>query len=265
VASATFDNFHKNSATIIRRAVFGQEDEKGDFKPLAFKTNKLIVTNVDIQSVEPVDQRTRDSLQKSVQLAIEITTKSQEASARHDAERVEQEAKGRLERQKIQDEAHAEKARTALLELQAHSAAVESSGQAAAEARARAEAANIEGKAAVKQAGHKAEASNIKAKIELQQMKLTHEAELQHKQALYELEISKAKELALIEAEKFKEMVDAIGPQTIRSIATAGPETQAKLLKGLGLKSFLITDGNSPVNLFNTAQGLIGGNFSQQH
>ena len=42
------------------------------------------ITSVDIQSVEPVDQRTRDALQKSVQLAIEITTNSQEATARYE-------------------------------------------------------------------------------------------------------------------------------------------------------------------------------------
>ncbi len=36
---------------------------------------------------------------------------------------------GRLERQKISDEAEAEKSRRELLELQAHSAAVESTGQ----------------------------------------------------------------------------------------------------------------------------------------
>jgi len=47
-----------------------------------FKQNNLYITSIDIQSVEPVDQRTRDSLQKSVQLAIEITTNSQEAAAR---------------------------------------------------------------------------------------------------------------------------------------------------------------------------------------
>ena len=41
-----------------------------------------MITSIDIQSVEPVDQRTRDALQKSVQLAIEITTNSQEATAR---------------------------------------------------------------------------------------------------------------------------------------------------------------------------------------
>ena len=38
---------------------------------------------------------------------------------RHEAERMEQEAKGRLERQKITDEAEAEKARSELLDLQA--------------------------------------------------------------------------------------------------------------------------------------------------
>jgi len=34
---------------------------------------------------------------------------------------------------------------------------------------------------------------------------------------------------------------------------------QVKLLKSLGLKSTLITDGSSPINLFNTASGLVGG------
>ena len=48
-----------------------------------FPQNSLAVTSIDIQSVEPVDQRTRDALIKSVQLAIEITTNSQEATARY--------------------------------------------------------------------------------------------------------------------------------------------------------------------------------------
>ena len=81
----------------------------------------------------------------------------------HDAERLEQEAKGRLERQRITDEAEAERSRRDLLELQAQSAAVESSGQAKAEAQSRAEAAKIEGEAAVEQARLKAEASKIEA------------------------------------------------------------------------------------------------------
>lgn len=41
-------------------------------------------------------------------------------------------------------------------------------------------------------------------------------------------------------------------------MARAGPETQSKLLKGLGLKGFMIVDGKNPVNLFNTANGMLG-------
>ena len=82
---------------------------------------------------------------------------------RHEAERIEQEARGRLERQKINDEAEAEKSRRDLLELQAQSAAVESTGQAKAEAQSRAEAARIAGEAAVSQAKLKAEAVRIEA------------------------------------------------------------------------------------------------------
>lgn len=84
-------------------------------------------------------------------------------STRHEAERLEQEAKGRLERQKINDEAEAEKSRRELLELQAQSAAVESTGQAKAEAQSRAESARIEGEAAVDQAKLKATACKIEA------------------------------------------------------------------------------------------------------
>lgn len=68
-------------------------------------------------------------------------------------------------------------------------------------------------------------------------------------------------------------MVSTLGADTIRSIATAGPDMQAsrnyrqahsnipcvqvKLLQSLGLQSTLITDGTTPINLFNTARGLI--------
>lgn len=53
-------------------------------------------------------------------------------------------------------------------------------------------------------------------------------------------------------------MVDAIGKETIVSISKAGPELKAKMLKGLGLKGFLVTDGKNPINLFNTANGMMG-------
>jgi len=93
VAQTSFDAFHKHSVEIIQESVFGRNPETKEINDrLVFTSNNLVVTNIDIQSVEPVDQRTRDSLQKSVQLAIEITTKSQEATARQEAERLDQEA-----------------------------------------------------------------------------------------------------------------------------------------------------------------------------
>ncbi|XP_078599449.1 major vault protein-like isoform X3 [Branchiostoma floridae x Branchiostoma japonicum] len=258
VAGVQFDDFHKNSARIIRASVFGLDENNKVRDVFKFPQNNLVITSVDIQSVEPVDQRTRDSLQKSVTLAIEITTNSQEAAARHEAERVEQEAKGRLERQKIHDEAEAENSRRDLLELQAKSAAVESTGQAKAEAQSRAEAARIEGEAAVEQAKLKAQASKIEAESELERLTTAREAELKYLREQNDMEVAKLREMADIETQKFKNQVDAIGAQTIQSIALAGPELQVKLLKGLGLTSTLITDGSSPINLFNTAGGLIG-------
>lgn len=259
VASVQFDDFHKNSARIIRASVFGMDENKKIRDCFEFPQNLLRVTSIDIQSVEPVDQRTRDSLQKSVQLAIEITTNSQEAAARHEAERIEQEAKGRLERQKISDEAEAEKSRRDLLELQAQSAAVESTGQAKAEAQSRAESARIEGEAAVEQAKLKAQALKIEAEAELERITSAREAEMKYLKEQNDLEISKAREMTEIEVSKFENTVKAIGADTLRAIAVAGPEMQVRLLKALGLKSTLITDGSSPINLFNTAQGLIGG------
>jgi major vault protein len=258
VASVTFDAFHRNSAKVIRSAIFGAAETENEKSRFHFPANNLVITNIDIQSVEPVDQRTRDSLQKSVQLAIEITTKSQEAAAKQDSSRMEQEAMGRLERQKILDQAAAEKSRRDLIQLQSETAAVESTGQATAEAKARAEAANIEGQASVKQAELVAEATKIKAESELAQLKAKQEAEIEYQKSLNDLDIFKAKELAAIESKKFKAIVASIGATTIKSMAEAGPAMQAKLLQGLGLQSFLITDGNSPINLFNTAQGLIG-------
>ncbi|XP_063396183.1 major vault protein-like [Mytilus trossulus] len=259
VAQVQFDDFHKNSARIIRSSVFGFDDKDKVREVFKFPQNNLVFTSIDIQSVEPVDQRTRDALQKSVQLAIEITTNSQEAAARHEAERLEQEAKGRLERQKISDEAEAEKSRKQLLELQANSAAVESTGQAKAEAQSRAEAARIEGEAAVDQAKLKSQAMKIEAESELERLTQAREAELKYVREQNDMELSKSKEMSTIETTRFKNMVDAIGANTLATMASAGPDQQVRMLQSLGLKSTLITDGSTPINLFNTANGLIGG------
>jgi len=58
---------------------------------------------------------------------------------------------------------------------------------------------------------------------------------------------------------KFERIVKSIGSKTIKAMAQAGPELQVKLLQSLGIKSLMITDGKSPINLFSTSLGLIGG------
>uniref|UniRef100_A0A665XDM0 Major vault protein n=1 Tax=Echeneis naucrates TaxID=173247 RepID=A0A665XDM0_ECHNA len=258
VASVQFDDFHKNSNRIISSAVFGF-DEKMAVRPnLRFSQNNLVISSVDIQSVEPVDQRTRDALQKSVQLAIEITTNSQEAAARHEAERLEQEARGKLERQRITDQAEAERARKELLELEALSAAVESTGAAKAEAQSRAEAARIQGEAAVNEAKLKAEAQMIETEAELLRLVKAREQELSYKKQMDGLEVEKQQRLAHIESQRFSKMVESLGSDTLKEIARAGPELQVKMLQALGLKSTLITDGSTPINLFTAANGLLG-------
>merc|ERR1711998_585744 len=108
-----------------------------------------------------------------------------------------------------------------LLELQALSAAVESMGQAKAEAQARSEALIIEGERAVKQAELKAQAKKIESEQELNLLKLREDQELSHVAKMNELELAKAKQLSEIETAKFKDTVDAIGAETIKAMAQA--------------------------------------------
>merc|ERR1711939_727656 len=133
------------------------------------------------------------------------------------------------------------------------------------EAKSKAEARNIEGQAAVTQAELEAQALNIKFVQEMKILKARQEAELAHSKALMEMEVTKKKQLAAIESNKFKNMIDAIGQDTITNIARAGPEMQAKLLSGLGIKSMMITDGKSPINLFQTAQQMIAQQGASSH
>lgn len=257
VAAQAFDEFHKHSARLIREAVFGLDDTGHIRDEILFTANFLAITNIDIQSVEPVDERTRESLMKSVQLAIEITTKKQERNARHGAEKIEQQARNLIEIQKINNMTAAESERQNLILLQSECAAVASTGTAKAEAEAKAEYLEIESTADVEQAQLQSAAGAIEAKETLEEENLRQKCELEFETAVSNLALDKAQRLSTIETVKFKSLVDAISPATIKAIARAGPEMQGRLLKGLGLKGYLMTDGNSPINLFNAAKGMV--------
>ncbi|KAL3864069.1 hypothetical protein ACJMK2_005775 [Sinanodonta woodiana] len=256
VARTTFDEFHRHSSQVILNAVFQKDGVLQ--KEMRFTNNNLVITTVDVQSIEPVDMKMRDSLSKSVQLAIEISTKSIEAAAAHEAGRNEQISRGQLERQKLHNEKEAEIERCKLLELKSITAAVESTGQATAEAQAQAERILIECESEIEAAKLRAQAAEIEHQAKLEAQYLLRRSEVDYQRNLNSLEIAKTKKMADIEVKRFSDMVKALGVKTIEAMAIAGPEAQMKLLASLGIESTLITDGKSPINLFNTANGLVG-------
>ena len=81
--------------------------------------------------------------------------------------------------------------------------------------------------------------------------------EAEHQQALHKLELAKAKRLAEIETAKFDEIIKAVGQETIIAMASGSLDAKAGLLKGLGLSSVVVTDSNSPINLFGLSNSLI--------
>lgn len=74
---------------------------------------------------------------------------STEAAAAHEAAANEQKARGQLERQKLRSEMDVERETAHLLHLRSAAAAIESTGQAVAEARAQAERLHIEGQSEI--------------------------------------------------------------------------------------------------------------------
>jgi len=259
VASITFENFHKYSARTIRTAIFGLDD-KGKVNDLyRFKSNNLCLTNVDIKLVEPEDPKTHESLKKSVTLAIEITTNMQEAEAHRAAQKQEQEALEVLKKQKIEDEVAAESDKMKLLNIMAECDSIKTSGQAIAEAKARADAMKISSEAAVTQAELRAQAQKIIQEADIDYFQRKQQLEIDHQDQCKSIELNEKKELADVESSKFDNIIGAIGQDTIIDIANSGPELQAKLLNSLGLTGYLMTDSKNPINLFSAANGMISG------
>ncbi|KAJ5073957.1 major vault protein [Anaeramoeba ignava] len=245
--------------SLIRKAVFGVDKKTGHVRDrLEFKANNLIVTDIDIQTVEPIDEETRLSLQKSVQLAISITTQSQEADARHEALKKSTESQGKLEIQQLEDEIEAETTRQTLYQQQADCKSIETAGKAKAQAKAKSEAAVIQGESKVNQATLTTTAEEIEDKIKLDFSKEKNSAEFEHKKQMNLLEIDFAKEMSQIYSKKFKEIVTLIGPETLEIMSQSELLNKAELLEGLNLNGYLIADAKKPVNLIKTANSLLG-------
>ena len=181
----------------------------------------------------------------------------QKADAEHKQKIYSGESKGKLQLQKLEDDTHAERQNIEFLRKKVETEAVKTTGQLTAKAKAVAKSNEISGESIVEEAKLKVEAM----KIEILSGLLAEEEDLKEiikrKEATLNVELEKSKKISNIEVDEFKKTIDAIGKETIIAMARSGPNLQAKLLQSLGIKSFLITDGKNPINLFNTAKGLV--------
>ena len=60
ISGILFDDFHKISAKIIRASFFELNETKHVNELLVFLQNILVLTSIDIQNVEHVNQRTQE-------------------------------------------------------------------------------------------------------------------------------------------------------------------------------------------------------------
>jgi major vault protein len=257
-ATVPFETFHKSSALYINQAIFGIDSQTNLPKTItSFEAHGLEVTNVDIQSIEPVDKRTKESLDKTVTQAISITTKMQQQIATNNADNVEQQAEAELAKTKLKNSIDAEEAKKAYLELQAKSEAAKVKGKATADASAYASATKILSESEVNYATLSTNAKKTVKGAELDHIEKKNTIVLTHKKKMADLKVEKAKALAKIESDKFTSMVNAIDKKTLIEIAKAGPEMQAAMLQGLGLQGYMLMDSKNPINLFTVANGMV--------
>lgn len=171
IATLLFEDFHKNSDRLIKRAVFG-ENEKGEINPdLKYEECLLLINGVDIQSVTPTDLTTQTLLQKSVSMAIELATKTIEQEYTIQALIKDQEFKGELEKLKITNEIEYLNKLQELSKLKVESKIIETTGLSRANALAAKEATCIESKSKVKLAESTKQAFEIETAFEIEKQR----------------------------------------------------------------------------------------------
>ena len=257
VSGVPFEVFHKNSANIVKSAIFGTDENGATKNNYIFESNNLKISNVDIQAQEPCDPKTRENLSKSTNLSIQSINEMQKADAEHKQKINAEESKGRLQLQKLDDDTHAERQNIDFLVKKVETEAVKTSGTLKAKAIAISKENEIQGQSLVEQSNLKVQALEIEVMSTLNEEEINIVEEIKRKEQNIDVELNKSSKLSEIEVEEFRKTVNAIGKETIIAMARAGPQVQAKLLGSLGIKSFLITDGKNPINLFNTANGLV--------
>ena len=169
-ATISFEDFNKHSDLYIKKAVFGEDEDGKLNKNLRFDDSNLLINHVDIQSVIPIDSTTKELLQKSVSLAIELTTKTYEQEFKIQALIKEQEFKGVVEKLKIDNEINFVNKEIDLNKLKVESNIFEKNGLSRAEALAFKEALIIESKSKVDLAEMNIEAKEKESEFDLKRL-----------------------------------------------------------------------------------------------
>jgi len=248
VAGIQFDQFHESSAKIIRTCIFGVDENNKIINEYKIKTNNMTITNIDIKEITPVDKKTVEALQKTVSLSIEYTNKMQEDKAIREFELEKVKAEGELVRTKLKFDTASKKEEINLQKFKAESASVQEEGKANAKARASAQYKLVMAESKLDLAKVNAESLSTMVSAEYNRENDINNIKLDHLKTMSELRINKQTSLTEIEVNKFEKIMATLGKETLLALAQSGMESQVKMLEGLGLKGYLLTDGQTPIN-----------------
>lgn len=251
MSQISYNDFHTKNTEFVTNAIFGGKPS------LLFPQNNFVLNQCDVKQIEPADQAIRENLKQTNAKALELKTQATELEYQLKAKIEEEESHGELEVQALKDETEAARKMVELDKMQVDAKAIEVAGVEIAKARAKAEANMIGAQSTLEQSESHAQSFAIETATMIKSMKLQNTKVEDQTREHDNMEIHQKESLMKMEVAKFKQLVDSIGVDTIKAMAKSGPENKAKLLKSLGLEGYLVTDGATPVNLFNAAQGLI--------
>jgi len=97
---------------------------------------------------------------------------------------------------------------------------------------------------------------NLKNTFEMEMDKLEHTIKIEYDKEKNQIELHEKQILSDLETSKFEKVIKAIWQDTLVEISKAWPESQIKMLQALGLDWYILTNWNSPVNLFNFANSI---------
>lgn len=259
IATINFEDFHKKSDYYIKKSVFGEKN--GELlTSCRNEICRLVVNDVDIKYIVPSEPSTKELLEKSVSLAIELTTKTIENDFKIQAKIKEQEFIGELNKLKIENDINILQKSCELIKHKVESNIIEVTGLSRAQAMAKKDADLIVSKSLLEYEKLKKISLELDNDFNLKLKAKKNDNEYLRESENERINIKKILGESKVEVEKFKKIMEAIGPDTIVEIAKAGPELQAKLLQGLNLSGYILTDGNNPINLFNVANNLTSNN-----